>query len=267
MLSKVQKALFSIPYPVSLSFGEDVAGAEEFRDVEHLLAVFAGEARDSYCAVSIALSREERPRPSPLSPRHRHATGLTGLSSSNAVITDLWKKHSSGGSTMEQIITRLLQDFEQGKMTRRQLIQSLTVAATAASAVGTAPAASAAGMTLKVVNINHISYEVADYRKIRDFYVDLFGMKVSNDDGKGCRLSYGGSTSLFVRTARGNPPGPTPRVDHIAYGIENWNRDAMDAELKRRGLNPKSDAINVDRHFKDPEGFDVQVNDPRAQGG
>src|SRR6266853_494326 len=39
-----------------------------------------------------------------------------------------------GGHAMEHIMAKLLQDFEQGKMNRRQLIQSLTLAATAAAA-------------------------------------------------------------------------------------------------------------------------------------
>ena len=34
---------------------------------------------------------------------------------------------------METLIAKLLQDFEQGKMNRRQLVQSLSVAAAAAS--------------------------------------------------------------------------------------------------------------------------------------
>ncbi len=37
---------------------------------------------------------------------------------------------------METLIARLLQDFEHGKLTRRQLIQSLTLAAAATSALG-----------------------------------------------------------------------------------------------------------------------------------
>jgi hypothetical protein len=45
---------------------------------------------------------------------------------------------------MESIIAKLLQDFEQGKMTRRQLIRSLSIAATAASAAKAAPAFAAA---------------------------------------------------------------------------------------------------------------------------
>jgi len=39
---------------------------------------------------------------------------------------------------MEHVIGKLLHDFEDGKMTRRQLIQSLTLAATAASAASAA---------------------------------------------------------------------------------------------------------------------------------
>src|SRR6516164_7196666 len=82
-----------------------------------------------------------------------------------------------GGRAMESVIAKLLQDFEQGKMNRRQLIQSLSLAA-----------AAAAGKPLEALYVNHISYEVNDYKKVRDFYVDLLGMKVTEDDGKQCRL-------------------------------------------------------------------------------
>src|SRR5262249_44945666 len=94
-----------------------------------------------------------------------------------------------GGQAMERVIAKLLQDFEQGKMTRRQLIQSLSLAA--AAAAGIAPAARAAGKPLEALYVNHISYEVNDYKKVRDFYVDLLGMKVTEDDGKQCRLVFG----------------------------------------------------------------------------
>ena len=83
---------------------------------------------------------------------------------------------------MESVIAKLLQDFEQGKMNRRQLIQSLSLAA--AAAAGMAPAARAAGKPLEALYVNHISYEVNDYKKVSDFYVDLLGMKVTEDDGK-----------------------------------------------------------------------------------
>jgi catechol 2,3-dioxygenase-like lactoylglutathione lyase family enzyme len=157
---------------------------------------------------------------------------------------------------MEHIMAKLLQDFEQGKMTRRQLIQSLALAGTAVAA-SAAPAAAADSKVAHAIYINHVSYQVADYAKTRDFYADLFGMKVSRDDGKQCRLSVG--DSLII--AR-NRPSDTPRVDHIAYSIANWDtdkkvRDAVGAELKRRGLEVRETTGSF--HIKDPDGFEVQM--------
>ena len=145
---------------------------------------------------------------------------------------------------MEYIISKLLDDFEQGRLTRRQLIQTLALVSRAAAA----PRA-----PFKAVGINHISYEVRDYRKTRDFYANLLGMKVINDTGRQCSFVVGDSI-LIAR----NHSGATPRVDHIAYTIDNWERRAVEAELKRRGLTPRPDTENS-FHVKDPDGFDLQI--------
>lgn len=155
---------------------------------------------------------------------------------------------------MQHLIAKLLQEFEHGKMTRRQLIQSLAAAAAAASGAGALPAAAAEGKGLKAIGVNHISYEVGDYRKIRDFYADLFGMKVSHDDGKQCYLSFG-DTFIIPR----NRTTGAPRIDHIAYTIDDWDPRQVEAELKRRGLQPRVDTENS-FHVKDPDGFDLQIS-------
>ena len=157
---------------------------------------------------------------------------------------------------MEQIIARLLQDFEQGKMNRRQLIRSLALASTAAAAV-TPALADGEGKGFKAVTVNHISYQVADYAKTRDFYANLLGMKVSHDDDKRqCYLSFG-DTFLLPRNGRA---GTTlPHVDHIAYTIEDWDKNAVEAELKRRGFTPRPDTEDS-FHIKDPDGFDLQIS-------
>src|ERR1700722_11361334 len=139
---------------------------------------------------------------------------------------------------MESIIAKLLDDFEHGRMTRRQLITRIAVAA-AASAVPR-PASAENSKGFKVVAVNHISYQVADYAKTRDFYADLLGMQVSHDEGKGqCYLAFG-DTFLLARTptqraGRGGkagdaPPAPPretrkpPLIDHMAYTIDKWNK-------------------------------------------
>ena len=157
---------------------------------------------------------------------------------------------------MEHMIAKLLDDFDRGKMTRRQLIKSLGVVA--AVAAGTPPASAEGAKGFRAVAVNHISYQVNDYAKTRDFYSNLFGMKVVGDNGKQCNLILGDTNTFLI--PRNAPVGTTPpRIDHIAYTIENWDKNAVGAELERRGLNPQADTDNS-FHVKDPNGFDLQIS-------
>jgi catechol 2,3-dioxygenase-like lactoylglutathione lyase family enzyme len=159
---------------------------------------------------------------------------------------------------MEHIVENLLQDFEHGKMTRRQLIQSLTLAATAASAASATPTAAAESKVTQAVYLNHVGYRVADYAKSRDWYADLFGTKVVFDDGKKANLAVGESLLIFHT----RPSASTPVVDHICLTLANWDKDksvrgAVGAELKRRGLEVQETERSF--HIKDPDGFIVQM--------
>src|SRR5260370_38529932 len=110
---------------------------------------------------------------------------------------------------MEHVIDSLLKDFESGKMTRRQLIKSLTVAAVAA-----APAATLAPKTStippstgpapwKTVWLDRISYAVSDYRKSTAFYRDLMGWEIKTDNGQNqCSMKIGNIGGIIVRNNR-----------------------------------------------------------------
>ena len=158
---------------------------------------------------------------------------------------------------MESVIAKLLQDFEQGKMNRRQLIQSLSIAAAAAAGIAPAARAAQAAATgkLEAGYVNHISYSVNDYAKCRDFYADLLGMKVTEDNGQQCRLVFGNNILIPRNRSNGGPA----RVDHIAYTVINWDRekDAFEDQLKRRGLQYTGSA-KTSFQVKDPEGMGVQ---------
>jgi catechol 2,3-dioxygenase-like lactoylglutathione lyase family enzyme len=148
---------------------------------------------------------------------------------------------------MEHLIGKLLHDFEHGRMDRRQFIAAV---AAAAAVPGVAQ-----GKGFRAVDVNHISYEVADYKKTRDFYADLLGMKVSHDDGTQCLLTFG-NTILIPRNPHGrNHP---PVIDHVAYTIESWDKKKVEAELRRRRLEPTPDGEDS-FHVKDPDGFDLQI--------
>ncbi len=160
---------------------------------------------------------------------------------------------------MEHVIDTLLQDFERGKMTRRQLVKSLALAATAAAAGRGVAAAAADGQGFQAFAVNHISYQVKDYARTRDFYTSLLGMKAVQDDGKRqCYLTFG-DQGTWLLPRNGREGVETPKVDHIAYTIKNWDAAKVEAELKRRGLEPRVDTPNS-FHVKDPDGFDLQIS-------
>ena len=160
---------------------------------------------------------------------------------------------------MEDIVTALVGQFERGKISRRQLVQNITAGIAAASpgVVSTAAAAAApAAKGFKATSINHLSFGVPDYAKARDFYVDLLGFEVKKDDGKQCYLICGDSSIVARKTQ--DPNGKT-YIDHVCYTIANWDGKAVEAELKRRGLDPRPGANEFSYLVKDPNGFGVQI--------
>jgi catechol 2,3-dioxygenase-like lactoylglutathione lyase family enzyme len=112
---------------------------------------------------------------------------------------------------MEQVIAGLLQDFENGKMTRRQLIQSLALAAVAAAPAapllaqsGSSIPAATAKAPWKTVWLDHISYAVSDYRRSTAFYRDLMGWEIAKEeaDHNQCTLKIGDIGGIIIRNGR-----------------------------------------------------------------
>jgi catechol 2,3-dioxygenase-like lactoylglutathione lyase family enzyme len=159
---------------------------------------------------------------------------------------------------VKRIIDRLIEDFERGKLTRRQLIQSLSIAATASVASGSV--ALAGEKSFQATGVNHISYSVPDYAKTRDFYADLLGMQPRGDTGEQCTLRFGDS---FIVVRKTESADHKAYVDHFAITIDNWNKEEVEAELKRRGLQPTLDGNSF--HVRDPDGFDLQISGGRPR--
>ena len=115
----------------------------------------------------------------------------------------------------------------------------------------------------KTVLLDHLSCQAADYAKEAAFYSALMNWPVRSDDGKQAMLDIGGWGGLQVRGGYTAPPSPpaaaapagrqvrprggaprAPRLavfDSICWGIEPWDAKTVEAELKKRGLNPVAD--------------------------
>jgi hypothetical protein len=177
---------------------------------------------------------------------------------------------------MERLISKLVEDFEQGKVTRRQLVRSLAVAVVGAPALATmtpevlrASPGAAKPASWRTVHLDHISYQVTDHVKSAQWYADLMGWTIRNQRDNQTTLAIGDVGEIIIRNRR-NPPaagsgGPQVMgtIDHISFGVEPWDKDAVKAELIDRGLSPRDDFQDggfESYHVKDPDGWDLQIS-------
>ena len=152
---------------------------------------------------------------------------------------------------MEVLISNLVKRFETGALTRRELIQGLALLAAAG---GSASAAAVQGTSLKATKIDHISIQVNDMPRALAFYQGVFGLKVVSEDKPNEIVRLGNTTALVSLHHK----SPTGLVDHFAIGVEQFNKDAVTANLKQRGLTPEEN-LDAGFHVKDPDGIRVQI--------
>src|SRR2546422_3069909 len=84
-------------------------------------------------------------------------------------------RSNRGRSAMEGFVATKLAEFDRGKISRRRLIETLTLAATTVYATDGAKA-QATGPALKVALVNHISYTCPNFRQAGDWYSKVFNV-------------------------------------------------------------------------------------------
>jgi catechol 2,3-dioxygenase-like lactoylglutathione lyase family enzyme len=186
---------------------------------------------------------------------------------------------------MKAFVASKLDEYKTGKISRRKLLESLTMAAAATAATG-AQAAPASNRALKAALVNHISYECPDLHRVADWYSRVFNMEqvtypsepsqigmpfgrrgtkplgVTADD---VPLSY-----IVVRTR--NPQGTAadkgavarPRsratIEHVAYTVADFDRDRARAQLQAMGVQNIRNGGLYSLHMTDPFGYDIQLS-------
>ena len=210
---------------------------------------------------------------------------------------------------MSDALARLFDQFDQGHLSRRRLLQALGIAAVlrpaAAFAQGTCGAANATlprcnptPATLpfeptgwKTVLLDHFSMQVADYKKEAAYYAALMNWKIRSDDGTQAVMDIGDWGGLVIKGGYQAPPpaapaagagataggraagaggGRGPAIPRLAavtgfcWGITPWDTKKVEAELRKRGLDPIADHDPKNGfesfHVKDPGGFDLQIS-------
>ena len=150
----------------------------------------------------------------------------------------------------------------------------------------------------RTVLLDHFIVQVADYQKEAAYYAALMNWKIRSDDGTKALLDIGDWGGLLIKggyapatptpspspaatatgagaagtaaagqgTGRGGGRGGASRVQFTGFcwGIDPWNAKTVEAELKKRGLNPIADNDPATKfesfHVVDPGGFDLQIS-------
>ena len=155
---------------------------------------------------------------------------------------------------MEQLVSNLLQKFERGAMSRRELVQRLTFLSAAASA-GSMSLAQDQVPGFQGGFISHVSLSVSDIAKSAEFYRKTFGLAVLSEDKKQQIVRLGKTRTLVsLRQA-----SPVAVVDHFAIGVEGFNREAVTKDLAARGVVPTQN-VDAGFHVNDPDGYPVQID-------
>lgn len=157
---------------------------------------------------------------------------------------------------MEAIIASLVKRFESGALSRRELVQGLTMLTAASGAVGEAQAqAPAGGGTFKAAKIDHVSIQVADLPRAIAFYQKIFSLPQVSEDKPNEIVRLGAAGKVLVSL---HHKSPTALVDHFAIGIENFEKGRVTQELKTVGVAPQEN-LDAGFHIVDPEGMRVQI--------
>ncbi len=130
----------------------------------------------------------------------------------------------------------------------------------------------------KTIWLDHISFEVSNYKETVAFYTALLGWTPGKDEGSQNQCEIGDVGDIIIRRgfagnrgggADATPPARRAAMGHIAFGITPFDPDKVQAELEKRGLTARVDtggrgdihtAAYKSYHTTTPNGYDLQIS-------
>ena len=163
---------------------------------------------------------------------------------------------------MSAVVDRLLTDYEGGRISRRDLVLSLTtlVAATAAGAQQEKP-------PIAVRSLNHVTMFVPDVESAVTFYRGTLGLKVLSRQAGGTNLAAGPDgqfVGIFGRRSE------AASIHHFCLGVEDFDHERIVAALAERDVEARvrmREDTTPEVYFQDLNGLSVQLQDVGYCGG
>jgi catechol 2,3-dioxygenase-like lactoylglutathione lyase family enzyme len=161
---------------------------------------------------------------------------------------------------MTGMLDTLLHHYEQGLISRRDLLATLGTAI-----AGTTAHSQPAAALGPVRQLNHVSIFVPDVAKSAKFYQDLFALPVLTRQDPGVNLDCGAGF-LGIYPA---PSGEAASINHLCFGLERFDADATLKTLTDRGVRARirQRGDTKELYLTDPDGVSVQLQDSSYLGG
>ena len=156
------------------------------------------------------------------------------------------------GAAAEQLVDA----FEQGRLSRRQLVVQLMAIGAASAGLpvlarGAEPATQPA--TFAATSIDHLALSVTDVKRSIAFYQKHLGLKLREERGESAAFLNCAERD-FLALFRGDKPG----LHHFSFSVPNYDADAAAKRIEAAGLKLERHGNRV--YFPDPDGLTVQVH-------
>lgn len=163
-------------------------------------------------------------------------------------------------------LDNLLHQYDNGSLSRRELLGALALLAAAPATANAAALQGAATPVGAIKSMNHVSIFVPSVQKSVEFYQGLFGMPLLTRQDAGINLSAGTS---FLGIYPAPATATTGSINHLCFGMENFDADAVLKQLVDRGIrgNIRLRGDTKELYFTDPDGVRVQLQDVKYVGG
>lgn len=157
---------------------------------------------------------------------------------------------------MKAVIDDLIRRYENGGITRSQLVHELSLFTVEGLQAG-ATTTSSEPIGIQGGEVDHISIEVSDMQRSVDFYCRLFNYKVVsiNKPNNIVRLGVDRTLISLHNPPAGKPPGV---IDHFCIKVPDFDQGKASSQLGHAGVDSYHDIFSG-FYVKDPDGVHVQM--------
>jgi catechol 2,3-dioxygenase-like lactoylglutathione lyase family enzyme len=153
---------------------------------------------------------------------------------------------------MQGVIDDMVQRYETGRLSRRELIRGLAMLTAAAPVLS---AESPQAPPLLATGIDHICVRVKDLTRATQFYGSLFGVMPLGEDKEHRIVRLGVDKHVMVSLRQDEPYGT---IDHFCIKVDGFKKDTATRVLQERGLTTRED-WEYGFYVRDPDNAVVQM--------